>query len=114
MRTPRPAGERLWFLAGLIVVIVLIAVFTPTLAQAVLGAPLYWAIGLVLMGVLFWKLCRDLRVPLAIVALLLGGFQCLFVKISQRVVTEISPAFGTLCSPACINRYRAGVRPDGG
>jgi hypothetical protein len=48
------------------------------------------------MGVLFWKLCRDLRVPLAIVALLLGGFQCLFVKISQRVVTELAPAFAAL------------------
>jgi hypothetical protein len=47
--TPRPAGERLWFLAGLIVVIVLVAVFAPTLAQAVLGPPLYWAIGLVLV-----------------------------------------------------------------
>jgi ABC-2 type transport system permease protein len=48
------------------------------------------------MGVLFWKLCRDLRVPLAIVALLVGGFQCLFVKISQRVVTELAPAFAAL------------------
>jgi hypothetical protein len=47
--TPRPAGERLWFLAGLVVAIVLIAVFWPTLAQAVLGWPLYLAIGLVLV-----------------------------------------------------------------
>ncbi|HEX5104700.1 MAG TPA: hypothetical protein VFV87_12855, partial [Pirellulaceae bacterium] len=47
--TPRPAGQRLWFLAGLIVLVVLIAVFSPTLAQAVLGWPLYLAIGLVLL-----------------------------------------------------------------
>ncbi|HEY1859516.1 MAG TPA: ABC transporter permease subunit [Gemmataceae bacterium] len=62
------------------------------------------------MGVLFWKLCRDLRVPLAIVALLLGGFQCLFVKISQRVVTEISPAFGTLTRMA--QKYSAFISDD--
>lgn len=47
--TPRPAGVRLWWLAGLIVLIVLIAVFAPTLTQAVLGWPLYLAIGLVLV-----------------------------------------------------------------
>jgi hypothetical protein len=47
--TPRPAGMRLWWLGGLIVAIVLVAVFSPTLAQAVLAAPLYWAIGLVLL-----------------------------------------------------------------
>jgi hypothetical protein len=47
--TPQPAGVRLWWLAGLIVAMVLIAVFSPTLAQAVLAAPLYWAIELVLL-----------------------------------------------------------------
>jgi hypothetical protein len=47
--TPRPAGTRLWWLAGLIVLIVLIAVFAPTLTQAILGWPLYLAIGLVLL-----------------------------------------------------------------
>jgi hypothetical protein len=47
--TPWPAGTRLWWLAGLVVAIVLLAVFMPTLAQAVLGWPLYLAIGLVLI-----------------------------------------------------------------
>jgi hypothetical protein len=47
--TPQPAGVRLWWLAGLIVAMVLVAVFSPTLAQAVLAAPLYWAIALVLV-----------------------------------------------------------------
>jgi hypothetical protein len=47
--TPRPAGTRLWWLAGLIVAIVLVAVFAPTLAEALLAPPLYLAIGLVLL-----------------------------------------------------------------
>lgn len=47
--TPRPAATRLWWLAGLIVAIVLVAVFAPTLAEAVLTLPLYSAIGLVLL-----------------------------------------------------------------
>jgi hypothetical protein len=34
--TPQPAGTRLWWLAGLFVVVVLLAVFTPTTAQAIL------------------------------------------------------------------------------
>lgn len=62
--TPRPAGTRLWWLAGLVVAVVLIAVFAPTLAQALLEpvdlgqgvesdilpslSPLGWAILLVL------------------------------------------------------------------
>jgi hypothetical protein len=47
--TPRPAATRLWWLAGLIVAMVLVAVFTPTLAEAVLGPPLWLAMGLVLV-----------------------------------------------------------------
>jgi hypothetical protein len=48
--TPRPVGTRLWWLAGLVVTIVLLAVFTPTLAQTLLDWPLYLALGLVLMA----------------------------------------------------------------
>src|SRR5207247_1620604 len=47
--TPRPAGTRISWLAGLIVAIVLVAVFAPTLAEALLAPPLYLAIGLVLL-----------------------------------------------------------------
>lgn len=47
--TPRPAGTRLWWLAGLVIAVVLIAVFAPDLAAAVLATPLYLAIGLVLV-----------------------------------------------------------------
>jgi ABC-2 type transport system permease protein len=51
------------------------------------------------------KLLRDLRTPLFVLALLLGGFQCLWVKIAQRIVTEISPFFANLTQ-------MAGVRSD--
>jgi hypothetical protein len=44
-----PAGTRLWWLAALIVAVVLAAVFAPTLAQALLDLPLYLAIALVLI-----------------------------------------------------------------
>ncbi|HZN36502.1 MAG TPA: hypothetical protein VFB80_21885 [Pirellulaceae bacterium] len=63
--TPQPAGTRLWYLAGLFVTVVLIAVFAPTLAQAILEpvdwgqppsdgpqqglSPLSWAVLLVLV-----------------------------------------------------------------
>ncbi|MBY0527171.1 MAG: ABC transporter permease [Gemmataceae bacterium] len=43
--------------------------------------------------ILFAKLLRDLRWPLLIVALLLGGFQCLWAKITQRIVAELLPEF---------------------
>jgi ABC-2 type transport system permease protein len=48
------------------------------------------------MGVLLRKLLRDLRVPLLVVALLLGGFQCLWVKVTQSIVTEIAPFMAVL------------------
>ena len=42
--TPQPAGTRLWWLAGMFVMVVLIAVFSPTLAQAILE-PVDWGSG---------------------------------------------------------------------
>jgi ABC-2 type transport system permease protein len=42
------------------------------------------------------KLLRDIRVPLVVVVLLLAGFQCLWVKLTQRTVTQIAPLFSTL------------------
>jgi ABC-2 type transport system permease protein len=50
------------------------------------------------------KLLRDVRVPLVVVALLLAAFQCLWAKVSQRTVTEISPVFSTLAARAGTNQ----------
>jgi ABC-2 type transport system permease protein len=44
-------------------------------------------------GTLIRKLLRDLRLPLFVVALLLAGFQCLWVKITQRISGELVPLF---------------------
>jgi ABC-2 type transport system permease protein len=52
------------------------------------------------MTALVLKLLRDLRWPLLIVVLLLMGFQCLWVKITQRTVTEIAPFFATIAERA--------------
>ncbi len=41
---------------------------------------------------LIFKLLRDIRLPLAVVCLLLGGFQCLWAKITQRITEEIIPS----------------------
>jgi ABC-2 type transport system permease protein len=38
------------------------------------------------------KLLRDIRLPLLVVALLLGGFQCLWAKVTQRITEEILPS----------------------
>jgi ABC-2 type transport system permease protein len=38
------------------------------------------------------KLLRDLRVPLLVVALLLAGFECLWVKVTERITNELLPA----------------------
>jgi ABC-2 type transport system permease protein len=56
------------------------------------------------MPALVRKLLRDVRVPLVVVMLLLAGFQCLWVKVSQRTVTEISPVFSTLAARAGTNQ----------
>jgi hypothetical protein len=47
--TARPVGERLWFLAALVVAIVLIAILLPTLARVLMSEMLAAAIGLVLL-----------------------------------------------------------------
>ena len=45
--------------------------------------------------VLVRKLLHDLRWPLLIVKVLMAGFQCLWVKVTQRTVTAYVPATGT-------------------
>jgi ABC-2 type transport system permease protein len=47
---------------------------------------------------LFRKLLRDARVGLIVTALLLGAFQCLWAKITSRILGELSPFFTQLAS----------------
>jgi ABC-2 type transport system permease protein len=42
-------------------------------------------------GVLVRKLLRDIRVPFVVVAVLLAAFECLWVKITERITGEILP-----------------------
>jgi ABC-2 type transport system permease protein len=44
------------------------------------------------------KILRDLRLPLLVVALLLAGFQMLWVKITQRTSGELIPLFAGLAA----------------
>ena len=44
------------------------------------------------------KLLRDARVGLLVVALLLGAFQCLWAKITSRILGDLSPWFTQLAS----------------
>jgi ABC-2 type transport system permease protein len=53
-----------------------------------------------MMGTLIWKLLRDVRTALIVIALLLFGFQILWVKVTQRAVTQISPFFTTIAERA--------------
>ena len=46
------------------------------------------------------KLLRDVRLALLVVVLIIIGFQCLWVKVSQRAVTELSPFFSTIADRA--------------
>jgi ABC-2 type transport system permease protein len=48
--------------------------------------------------VLIRKLLRDIRVPLLVVLLLLAAFQCLWAKITQRIVGEIAPFFNAMAA----------------
>ena len=47
---------------------------------------------------LFRKLLRDARVGLVVTALLLAAFQCLWAKITSRILSELSPFFTQLAS----------------
>jgi ABC-2 type transport system permease protein len=49
-------------------------------------------------GTLLGKLLRDIRLPLLVVALLLLGFQMLWVKITQRMSGELIPLFAGLAA----------------
>ncbi|MBI1918565.1 MAG: ABC transporter permease subunit [Planctomycetes bacterium] len=51
-----------------------------------------------MMLTLIRKLLRDLRVALVVVAVLLGAFQCLWYKVTERIIGQLSPFFNTLAS----------------
>ena len=48
--------------------------------------------------ILVRKLLRDVRTALIVVALLLGGFQCLWARITSRILGELQPYFTQLAS----------------
>ncbi|MBL8795927.1 MAG: hypothetical protein JNM56_18645, partial [Planctomycetia bacterium] len=45
-----------------------------------------------MIGTLVWKLFRDVRWALLVVMVLLGAFQTLWAKITQRIIEELLPA----------------------
>jgi ABC-2 type transport system permease protein len=49
------------------------------------------------------KLLRDVRLALIIVALLLGAFQCLWAKITDRIIGELAPFFNQLAEMGGLN-----------
>jgi ABC-2 type transport system permease protein len=55
-------------------------------------------------AVLVRKLLRDVRWPLLVVGLLLFAFSAFWVKIAQRVTTEIAPFFNIIGAAGGINR----------
>jgi ABC-2 type transport system permease protein len=56
------------------------------------------------MGSLIAKLLRDVRLPLFAVLLLLGGFECLWVKITQRVAGQLLPLLMGMASAWPLSR----------
>lgn len=53
-----------------------------------------------MIWVLIRKILRDIRVPFLVVGALLIAFQCLWVKITQRMVVELAPLFATIAERA--------------
>ena len=55
------------------------------------------------------KLLRDARVGLLVTALLLAAFQCLWAKITSRILGDLSPYFTQLASfGGRVHRRRSG------
>jgi ABC-2 type transport system permease protein len=50
------------------------------------------------------KLLRDVRWALLVVMLMLAGFQCLWVKVTQRTTAQLAPVFNTLAERAGVFR----------
>ena len=49
-------------------------------------------------AVLVRKLLRDMRLALLVVALLLAAFQCLWARITERILGDLSPFFRRLAA----------------
>jgi ABC-2 type transport system permease protein len=49
------------------------------------------------------KLLRDVRLALIVVAVLLGAFQCLWAKITDRIIGELAPFFNQLAAMGGLN-----------
>jgi ABC-2 type transport system permease protein len=56
------------------------------------------------MGSLIIKLLRDVRLPLFAVLLLLAGFECLWVKITQRIAGQLLPLLVGMGNALTISR----------
>jgi ABC-2 type transport system permease protein len=52
-----------------------------------------------MMGALVLKLLRDIRMALALVALLLAGYQTLWAKITQRISSQLAPMLEKVLMP---------------
>lgn len=52
---------------------------------------------------LVFKILRDMRLTLLIVALLLAAFQCLWAKIVERIVGDLQPVFGLMAESSGID-----------
>jgi ABC-2 type transport system permease protein len=53
---------------------------------------------------LVWKLLRDVRLPLLVIGLLVGGFQMLWARITARILGELSPFFNSLAALGGLNQ----------
>lgn len=101
--TARPIADRLWYLAALVVAIVLIAVLMPTFAKAVLGDTLWLAIGLVI----FVWLIRFLIWALP------GFFQWLATRPVQTAVAASAVTAAAASAPTVATTGESPFRPGG-
>src|SRR5262249_44777672 len=60
------------------------------------------------------KLLRDVRVLLVLVCVLLGGYQVLWAKVTERIVGDLAPFLMTLAGMAGARPPRLGEQPLGG
>ncbi|WP_254513808.1 hypothetical protein [Anatilimnocola floriformis] len=108
--TARPIGERLWFLAAVVVAVVLIAVLLPTLAKAVITGSLTAAIGLVLLvwlvrflawalpGVVHWISTRPVRTAAAASAVAAAAATSPVANAGETPFRPGGPGTGTMVS----------------
>jgi hypothetical protein len=104
--TPQPVGTRLWWLAGVVVLLVLAAVFAPALARALLSDALWWALALVLLA---WLVRFAVwAIPLALAGL--GRFWQALVDWLRRPPPLVVPG-GTIVAASSSSPFAAGTSP---